>query len=287
MTVACSILSLLGSLFIIVLYLTIKSLRIFYAKIIFFIAISELLRSICYLIPCNYITSMTLINIIALVSDSTFLISIVWSAYISITLYKLILSYQEGFKDDYKYWCYFTWVFIPIINVGPIFTNSHGVRGTICTYSFDKVGNIWRLAGMYIPVWIFIIGSLIVCCKIYHISSCFDIENEKKLMVRKLFLYPILLIIEVGPMTIGTVLVDYTTIQIPGVFWLITFCLYALHGFTNAVIYGFTIGLKNIIGDYYRSCISLKDQQSYKLRIESCEGPNLLYSTFNESVNNN
>ena len=282
LTAACSILSILGSGFIIAIYLLLPNLRAFYTKLIFFIAISELLRSICSLIPCNLIHSKALINIIAIISDSTFLITIIWSAYISITLYKLIISFQKEFKNDYKYWFYSTWVCVPILNVFPTITNSHGVSGTICTYSFDKIGKTWRLVALYIPVWVFILVSIVACYKIYSILNRFEIDEEKKMMVMKLFLYPIVLIIEVAPITISMIFSNFTPITNTSLFSLIAFCLYSIHGFSNAIIYGFTIGLKNIMEDYNASYLSMQNKESDRLRLESCEGPNLLYSTFSE-----
>ena len=124
-------------------------------------------------------------------------------------------------------------------------------------------------------------------CKIYKLGSRFEIEKAKINLVRKLFLYPALLIREIAPITALMILIEFTNVEISALYSMIAFCLYALHGFTNAVIYGFTVGIIKIIEYYMASCTNLHNYQSDKQRLESCEGPNLLYSSFHGSVINN
>lgn len=280
---ACSILSILGSAFIITFYLISSQLEVFYTKIVFYIAISDLIRAICFLVPCNQISNVFLLNFVAIINDSCFLITIIWSAYISVTLYQILLNSQENLTKHYKLWMVLTCFIVPLMNCLPIFTRSHGVSGTICTLSSDTSGEIWRILILYLPAWGFIGLSVFACLKIFLIIKTMDLGEEKQVILKKLFVYPIVLIIEIAPLTATMLLINFTGVEGIETFALTAFCIYSLHGFCNAFIFGFTVGLKKIIRDYYNSSyISMQEKAGEKARLESITSENLLYSTFSE-----
>ena len=111
-------------------------------------------------------------------------------------------------------------------------------------------------------------------------------DEEKTQMIQKLFLYPIMLIIIILPLTISVISSLCINNNANNIFSLLALCIYSLHGFCNAIIYGFTIGIKKIIKDYYNySILSLQPKNKgsiASIRSQSSDSPNLLFDTFHE-----
>ena len=111
-------------------------------------------------------------------------------------------------------------------------------------------------------------------------------NEEKAQILKKLFLYPIMLIITLMPLTISWIL-NYTIEHtVYNYFSVVATSIYGLHGFCSAIIYGFTIGIKKTIKDYFNySSISLepKNVNSFiSKRSESSDSPNLLFDSYSE-----
>ena len=278
---SCSILSVFGSLFIILVYLYFYRFRMLYTKIIFCIAISDLFRAICTIVPCNYVTSEILINLITILSGSSFLITVTWSTYISVALYKKIQGDEDG---NSNYWIHITWISTICVACLPMITNSHGVIGASCVITLGGPGKYWTLGILYIPVSILLIGSMYASCKIYNFIQVLQLDQEKVAQIKKLFLYPLVMIIEITPLTI--IMMYYLIFDTSGleIFITIAYALHSLHGLFNAIIYGFTIGIDKFKEEFDTdNYLSLQKKANETLCHDDSEGPNLL--SFSESLN--
>jgi hypothetical protein len=282
--IGCSVLSILGSLFIIIVSLRLSDIKITYIRIVVFTAISDLFRSFCFLIPCNYISNHVLIQFISIINDSCFLITIAWSSFISVSLYQVIVKSKEYSTRTYKIWCFLTLICIPAANCLPIITDSHGCSGSICSLNSSAMGNLWRFSIIYIPAWIFIILSIVCCLLVYLSIRNVLIEEEKMILIKKLYLYPLVLIIEVLPLTLSALLLAFSNNDSVDTFDVVSFTLYSLHGFSNALVFGFTTGIKTIYREsYMRSYLSMQDKICDKASDDETEGPNLLFSSVSEA----
>ena len=278
---SCSLLSIIGSLFIISIYLYFYRFRILYTKIIFCIAISDLFRALSSIVPCNYISSWAVINLIATINSSSFLITIIWSAYISVALYQKIQEHEES---DSNYWIHVTWISTICLSCLPMITNSHGVTGTTCTVSLEGPGKYWRLGILYIPASFLLVLSIYTSCRVYQFTRIFQLNEEKSAQIKKLFLYPIVMIIEITPLTI--IMIYYSIAGTNGLDIVTTtaFSLHSLHGFCNAIIYGVTLGLENLKREFNTDIYcSLQRKANETLCHDDSERPNLL--SFSESLN--
>lgn len=282
--VTTSILSIIGSCFIIIVGLYFSELRIFYVKIIIYIAISDLIRSIGFLIPCNHIKSKFFVEIIGIILDACFTITISWLTYISVTLYQVIINSENNYKKYYRHWFIFAFVFLPFINILPILTKSHGISGTLCTLKNDKDALIWRFCVMYMPAWIFVSISLVACLKIYMYVRNIELEDERKNILHNLYYYPIALVIELLPMTATTIMITFGLLKDNSIYAIITLTLYSLNGVTNAIIFCITLGMRQISrARYLYSYLSLQEKLCKRNRTVDADSQNLLYNTFSEA----
>ncbi|OMJ94408.1 hypothetical protein SteCoe_2461 [Stentor coeruleus] len=281
--VATSALSIIGSCFIITVGLCFTELRIFYVKIIIYIAISDMIRSIGFLIPCNHISNEFLVEVIGIIIDSCFTITISWLTYISITLYQVIINSEKDYKKYYRHWFIFAFVLLPLLNILPVLTNSHGKSGTLCTLKDNHVALIWRYCVMYVPAWIFVLISLIACMKIYLYVRNIDLDYDKQNILNSLYYYPVALVIELLPMTVTTIMVNSGFIDGNSIYAVITLTLYSLNGVTNATIFGLTLGVRQISrARYLYSYLSLQEKLCKRNKTADVDSQNLLYSTFSE-----
>ena len=275
--IICSCLSLAGSLFILFTSVLKSQHFVFYTKIVLFIAISDIIRSALFMVPCNKLSSPLIINLIAIVVDSTFLITILWSTYISIALYLVVVKSRVDFDKNYKYWFFVSFFLIPLVQMFPSFTDSHKASGTLCTISDDSIGDIWRYSVMYVPAWILILTSALACFSIYLQIQNIVLDEIQELLVKKLIFYPVVLIAEFLPATICSVLTSFDVLDdnsIPGV---ISLNIIALHGASNSIIYA--INLQKV-REEREKMIHAMNIISAKIDSKDFDTENLLFGTF-------
>lgn len=275
--IICSCLSVLGSGYIIVSSMLIPKPKPFYLRIVLFISISDALRSITFMIPCNKLDTELLIVLFAIINDASFLITILWSTYISIILYLVVVKSKAEFNKDFKYWSFISFILIPSLNVLPISTKSHGCSSTICTLSSNSIGEIWRVSLLYAPAWFLIIASVVACIAINVEIQKLDLDEIQKYFVRKLIFYPVILIFEILPMSICSLLASLGYLNNSSILAVVSTNLFALHGASNSIVYAMTLDKHRVSNS---SVLSRNIVLTAKVDTTDFNTDNLLFGTF-------
>ena len=256
---ACGSLSFLSSLFIIFCYLFINKIRIYSFKLVFYLSISELLASSEYFIPLPILLENPMICTgLAVLINSAQLGSVVWITCIATTLYQVILNSVENYEKYEASWVVLAWIFTPLINSVPIFTSSYGMEGDSCTYTQDFTGSIYRVCLYYAPAWLMICIILICYYKIFAQIRELNIVHHHQRLMNRLFIYPIIMIINIALLTCVRVLHFFlgncTSMAIDIIVHLIT----SLTGFCNVVVFICTPLIGQVLLDSLKSSYKTK-----------------------------
>ena len=235
-TLACSLLSALGSLFIILSYILLTKSRNYCFRIVLIISLTDCIRAIIFCIPISLIKSSWLCLLTSSVLYCTIIVSIVWTTAIALTLYQLVIHSQQDFTVYTRFWIALS-IIGSLAVFGPICMGDVGEIGTICTFSQSLGGDLWRLFLLYIPVWFNIILSLVCYVKIYLHICDIGIEESRKAMLRKFALYPVVSVLVFTPLTAIRVLEAFGGSCEDSVTYVVVMSIFCLHGFLDSVIY--------------------------------------------------
>lgn len=237
----CGILSALGSLFIIFIYIFTPRIQIYSYKLIAHLALAQLLSSIDYLLPVNIVQDNPSICIlIGLIVNSGQITSILWMTCIAITIYQVIIYSVVVFDKYEKYWVLTSWLLVPLLNCIPIITQSYSPVGSTCTYSTGMIGTIERIFIFFVPVWLFLILTLYCYWKIFSQAKVLNEVSQHSNLIKRLMYYPIIMVINALILTISrglTYLLDGCE-ETTADFFLYVFI--ALNGFINFLIFLFS-----------------------------------------------
>lgn len=274
---SCSLLSVFGSLLIIFPYIFFPKIRNFSFKIIFFIAISDFVRSLNFTIPSYAINNQISCKLSAYILQCTIIFTIGWTTAISTTLYKIVLKSQQEFGKDTLFWSILC-VITCLISLVPMINNNSGLYGTMCSYKKDTDGDLFRLALTYIPAWLGISISLYCYIKIYTHISEINLDDCRKLILQKFVMYPFSLIAVYLPLSMARLLEYF----IDGC-WFRTFEFFAilvlcLHGLMNSLIYIWTLNIKELI----KQCRTNPRSTDFfgSINVTGSNTTNLLFSSF-------
>lgn len=244
-----STLSLLGCVFIIVVYFRHTELQGFAYKLIAYLALLDLLHCLLFLIPTYDLESTDGLCICqAFLITIVTLESVIWTSVISISLYFSVVRKVDvkGFVN--KIFFYVT-AFCSVVSFIPMSkgADEYASRLGWCWLKND----LYKIILLYVPLWLIIIlNSIIYMIVIRKVKSEFEVYKEinslGKSIIRKLRMYPILLIVSFTPVTILRI---FETINqshsenlviISGIFT-------CLNGFLNAMVYGCTRQVRELV----------------------------------------
>lgn len=233
-------LSVIFSIVMISTYFYIKSLQVFYFRIVIYVACTDCLRSVLYMIPLSLVQSRIICIAVAILDTALAFNLILWTTLISLILYQVILNSKESFAEYEKTFKILSFVF-PLFYLLPLSTDSYGTNVTVCTYTNTLAGNIWRLCLYSIPAWLFSLSSLIAFCKIFTKIKHIELKEETKQLIETVFIYPILLLIVLFFVTIVRIIEIFSGDSCEFfVFYVISILLTSLQGFLNSMIFFLT-----------------------------------------------
>lgn len=250
-----NVLSIIGSLFIISVFLLISSLHKFAYKLIFILSIIDLFGSIAFLIPTwNVDDKSSSCQAQAILISFFSFAGVLWTTFIAISLYYIIAK-NKVFPEKFLKHSFVVTLALSLIEaVVPIVSNSYGTVAGWCwiiqTDNLDD-GFYERYLLFYLPVWLMIfviIGLYIFVIKV--LKNTYQDENTIKSLNKKLTYYPMILIVCFLPYTIKGLL---ELIQVPFVYenevllTMIAGIFRSLIGFLNAIVYGYTKKVKAAI----------------------------------------
>jgi hypothetical protein len=273
-----SFISLLGCICILAFYWAFKELQGHFNTLVTYIAVTDIVRSFGLMCPCNRISSELIRSVIGVVLESTLVISIAWSACISITLYQLIVLSIQDIHKYHKYWVLLCFIFIPIVFIVPVFTDSYDVQESVCVFSSNSIGNIWTIAIVYVPGGLLIGFSGTVYAKTYfHVKNA-SIDCKIRNLLKYMMLYPIIMMIDLLPFII--IRIDQGVgIGCGSSFMVLTsLSVFSLNGAFNAVVFGLSNSIITKIRNKSASKVDLLTNSSFgSVNSDTC---NFLVSSF-------
>ena len=228
----CSVLSLLASILIIVIYVVYKDIQTLSFKILVCISVSDLLRSIALIYPMKWYNIKFLCYLAAIISNCSLTTNAVWSIYIMFIVSQLYSSSYSEPKLYFKTWFIIAFVLSPIFHTLPLITNSYGQNEGICTYKNDDTGLIWRTIQQSLITLVLLI-ALILYSQIFiklinlKILTFKEIIFEKGMIYSIIFVVAICLILAYRLSEISLGLCDNFPLAV------LSYGLLSLHGFLN------------------------------------------------------
>jgi len=237
--VTCSILSLFGSLTIIICYFYFQDLRTFAFGLVFFISCSDACACIFRLFGNPGTSEWCQLQ--AFGANVFDLASFMWAAAIAIVIDLIRVRYENFLAEKYMTWCHIIiWPSSLIISILPFFTGSYGPAGGWCWIKKnDTWDKLWRIVCFYIILLAIFCYLVYVYFGLYrYLSHGDEISEESQTMLRKVVFFPLVIFVCYFFAFVRRLLEVVGNLTTP--YWLavlhITFA--ALLGLGNAIVYG-------------------------------------------------
>lgn len=249
--------SLLGSLFVILVYISFMEIRVFAFRLVVYLSICNFFYCAAVLIgPIQESQSLCIVQ--ALLISYFGLASIVWNFIIAYVQYSALL--KNTYLENYEYRLLALGHGYPILwTLLPLTTKSYGQTSLgLCWISLNyntSAGNAWQMVQFYIPLWISCICILYYFRRVRIASkglmrqfSMTDSENIRKAkLISRLKYYPLLLILNWLPASINRFAIfgaendPYFGLHIVHVLF------GSLNGLCNAIVFGMNYNVKRAV----------------------------------------
>ena len=229
-----SILTGFFSLITILLYFLLKSQRSILFRVILYMAIADLIRSIYFIVTPIIDNRKALCNILAVVGNSIISMNSIWSFYIVFLLFQIYSQFPKQASSHLKIWSIFAFIVAPTFQLFPLITDSYGLNEGCCTYQKDSISFIWRS----IQEFFLLFGMIVALCfyfKIYFKLSKLKIIDFQGIVFEKGMIYSIISFVNITALIFFRFLeifVDFCDLRAVAIF---SYCLFTLHGFFNFI----------------------------------------------------
>eukprot|EP00462_Mataza_sp_D1_P018222 CAMPEP_0175143112 /NCGR_PEP_ID=MMETSP0087-20121206/13232_1 /TAXON_ID=136419 /ORGANISM="Unknown Unknown, Strain D1" /LENGTH=293 /DNA_ID=CAMNT_0016427107 /DNA_START=14 /DNA_END=895 /DNA_ORIENTATION=+ len=207
--VALSVVSIMGSGFIVFCYFYLKDLRTFAFRLVLMVSISDIFYSIGNFFgdagggDTHLGASDGFCQFQAIVISFFGLSSIFWAISIAFTLHKAFLQEAESFAPNrihehstkYHVIC---WVVPLVLTLLPLFTDSYGDTGGWCWIKGNQSKHVaWRFFQLYIWLWLGVGYNIYVFLNIHKKIRVIagNMQGSGAKMANRLKLYPVVLIV--------------------------------------------------------------------------------------------
>ena len=227
-----NILSILSSLFIIIVYIYAKGLRVYAFRLVLYLSISDLFKSASMLIPTYSCSSSSIQCIIQSTSYQFFTISsIQMSLLMALCLY---LSIIKNIEDIEKYHKYFISFILILASTSSLLIYLLGMSGRYLYWcSVGESFYYFHLLVFFIPLWV------VNFCNFYLYFAVISKMRKEFLDVKRLKFYPFVLVFCYLPATLAMVFIIIGE-EVPfGLVVVVVLCDGAL-GLMNCLLYGLT-----------------------------------------------
>lgn len=269
--ITCSI-SAFGSIFIITAFLYFKSIRSFAFKLVFFMSISDLVRSISLMLPPEGLSCKFQGFLLQFSTAS----SILWSFNIAYSLYTTVINQENNPSRHQTKFLLLAYLFPFLLAFIPLFTDSYNNAVGWCWIQKDFITDlVERIFCLYIIIWTVIAFNLSVYWKIImkirkEFKNVIEDQADNNAVIKRLSLYPLTLILCYLPITVKR------TMEIGGQeilpFWFL--CLSAfgisIFGFANALVYGFSRPVREAIKELFVK--DFRSQSAFSLYTQKFAG---------------
>jgi len=262
--IIASSISMMGSLFIIVMYLAYKDLRKFAFKLVVMLSLCDVILGIG-----NYLGDGNQDNILcriqAFIIQFGSISGVFWTAVIAYSIWEVILRQppSSNIEGKLKKFHIVVWSSSLFLSILPFFTNSYGDADGWCWISKYRNhssvwGTVWRMGCFYIPLWITIVFIVIIYKKTLRVLDR-SAETFKRMRW-----YPMVLVVTYFFATVDRVWQMFREANYTLSMFRVLFV--SLAGLFNVLIYGLTPAVK----DKLRSCLHNKGIMKYD-RLDSAE----------------
>lgn len=255
--IAPALLSILGTLFVMTMYLVFGSLRNTSFKLIFFLAIFDFLNAVAFLIP-NIDTESNSFScqFQAFLLNVSSITSIFWTTFMAIFLLRTIKG-VETFSERELWIAFITNIFLGVLNsVIPYFIYDQNAYGRVRAWcwiedEYSLLRNILFIFPLFILVPVNFLIYIRVAMIINNLLKSIESQSHKSLLMNKLLLYPFIIVICYLPYTIKAFLEQVGIETDEFSLTLVSGILRCLHGFFNFCIYGINPAVQKKIKEIF------------------------------------
>jgi len=250
--------SMIGSGFIILMFLVFADLRKFAFKLVFLVSICDLILGLgTYLGDGN--DDNTFCHFQAFIIQFGSISEVLWTGVIAYSIREVVLVQPRNtrIEDKMNRFHMFVWTAAFVSCILPIFTDSYGDADGWCWISKNDEhrkswGTAWRMICFYIPLWVTIIFIIVVYRRTLKVL---DRTGES---FKRMRYYPLVLIVIYFFATVDRI----WQIFAPANYELCVFRVFfsSLAGFFNAIIYGWTPAVQ----DKVRTCLHNNGFMNYE-----------------------
>jgi hypothetical protein len=268
----CSVVSGIASVVIIALYLGFKELRGPSFRVLLYMSLTDLVRSIFLAFRFLLMDSRIYCKISGLVTNATISVNAVWSVYICFMLRQMFHYFPEKPELYTKTWAFIAFFIVPSIQVFPLLTDSYGENQMVCTYKDNVIGIIWRSC-QYSLIFLAIFVSIL-----YYFREFFRYKHLKILTIREVIfekgmIYSIIYLVTISAICIYRFSEFWRDFcEIYGLSFMSNI-LVTLHGFLNFLA---LFNNKNIRKTIFRLCCR---------KMERLDSDEIIISIINSSFN--
>lgn len=245
-----NIISAVGSLIALIVYIIAKPLHFYSFKLVFILNSFDLVRSATQIFPMFY---EDVPDLLCEVSGFVHIFAVFqtnyWSFVIAVTMYQALVLNNIYIEKYFSFWIVFGLAFPAAMCTTSAFLGLYGNIGQNCTLKLNSEGNIFRLIIVYIPGGIITLGSAFIFLKLYKVLSVNTSDNfsREKLQAKRLFFYPLILLVCIWPQLILRIMqmVQKSSIDL----MYVSSILWGLQGFFNALAYTLTKPIKEYLKD--------------------------------------
>ena len=256
----CSSLSIVGALFVMVVYFSLSKLRSLFAfRLIMYLSSCDLLFSAAMLLgPLT--GSSSLCKVQAVVITLFGLASVLWTVGIALTMYVVVMSRSRGVEMHEAKMVLVCYGLPVLVAVLPFLTHSYGENLEWCWIEADREGLVWQAVVFYGPLWVAFVVNTYCYWAIRHflgkvldelVGVTDEEREEKRKVVRRLQWYPWVLLF---CWLVGTVDCIYTYAKPEKPLFelaLLHYALGSLQGAGNALVYGCN---STVLGELRKLC---------------------------------
>ena len=249
---------------VIVIYLIFKtSLFTTYSfKILIYISINDLLRSLIGIFETFFISNTEGCLIYGFFDNYFFLSNMILALCLTYTIYQIIVLEDYSFERHHKFWVFGS-IFVPgVLEALPYTTQSYGNEGGLCLIDVDEIGTYWRFAVVYIPMMIMLILICIITFKISKKAKMLGTISFKSITYERGLIYTIIISMVLAPFFIIRIIQIFVKSCNINSFILLMNNFYNLQGFLNSIVFFNNKTVKELLRNQRNHSTSLQSKSS-------------------------
>lgn len=246
-TVSC-VLSIIGSIFIIVCYLSFQKLKNFAFKIIIYLQIADLIYNISFIISPIFQSSTqasqpnAICSIQGVLLQFSQLSSFFWAGIISLNIYITSVKLIAQPQNYSKAFIFIGYALPMLIALIPLTTSSYNEVYFYCWIS-GAHETIYTTLLYTVPLWFTLFYIIFVLFRVKRYFISLGLEHEGRQFYKRTVFYPLILLIANGLPTIHRTVI-LMGVDPPDVLFIIDNVLTNLQGILNALNYGLNDNVK-------------------------------------------